>query len=158
MPRLMLRKPLAAMLAPTLLAAWLFAAPARAAGASCEDWNTAEFFKRATMADVSRCLKAGAKVNARDKDGLTPLHMAAAKNATPAVVKVLLANGAKVNARNKDGGTPLHVSAAFSKTPAVVKALLAAGADPARRIMRARRRGITPKRTPRSREQTSIGG
>ncbi len=109
MPRLMLIKPLAAMLAPTLLVAWLFAAPAHAGGASCKGWNTDEFFKRATAADVSRCLKAGANPNARIKDGRTPLHVAAAKfSKTPAVAEALLAAGADPAAEDKEGKTPWH--------------------------------------------------
>ena len=131
MPRLI--KPLAAMLAPALLAACMVAAPARAAGASCEAWNTGGFFKRAAAAEVSRCLKAGAKVNARKKGGSTPLRFAARGSGTPAVVKALLEAGAKVNARDNDGRTPLHYAARFSKNVEVVKTLLAAGAEPAAR-------------------------
>ena len=51
------------------LAGWTTATPALAAGVSCEDWNTKAFFKRAGVADVSRCVKVGAKVNARADDG-----------------------------------------------------------------------------------------
>lgn len=126
MPRLI--KPLAAMLAPALLAACMVAAPTRAAGVSCEAWNTGGFFKRAAAAEVSRCLKAGASTSARNKAGLTPLHVAAEKSKTPTVVKTLLAAGAKVNARKKGGSTPLRFAARGSGTPAVVKALLEAGA------------------------------
>lgn len=132
MPRLI--KPLAPMLAPALLAACMVAAPARAAGVSCEAWNTGAFFERAAASDVSRCLKAGAKVSARDKDGWVPLHVAAWFSKTPAVVTALLAVEAKVNARDGDGWTPLHRAARFSKNVEVVKTLLlAAGAEPAAR-------------------------
>ena len=41
----------------------------RTATVSCEDWNTAPFFERASAEDVSRCLNGGMKVNARDKTG-----------------------------------------------------------------------------------------
>ncbi len=111
------------------LAAWMSAAPAVAAGVSCEDWNTEEFFKRAGAADISRCLKAGADVNARTKNGFTPLHRAAEHSTTPAVVTVLVKAGADVNARTKIGWTPLYVAARNSTTPAIVTALLKAGAD-----------------------------
>ena len=96
-------------------AAWLCAAPATAA-VSCAKWNTRAFFERASAADVSRCLRAGANVNARDAGGLTPLHFAAAKNKT-AVVDVLLKGGANVNARDKTGWTPLHRAAMLTKPP-----------------------------------------
>lgn len=70
-------------------------------------------------------------MNERNKDGRTPLHLAAGNGKTPAIVKVLLRARAAPNARDKNGWTPLHLAAEFSKTPAVVEALLAAGADPA---------------------------
>ncbi len=87
------------------VAAWLCAAPATAA-VSCEKWNTRAFFKRASAADVSRCLQAGANINARDEDGLTPLHGAAILSKNPAVVDALLKAGANVNARDRAGKMP----------------------------------------------------
>ena len=57
-------------------------------------------------ADVSRCLRAGANVNARDEDGLTPLHAATAFSKTPAIVDALLKGGANVNARDRAGKMP----------------------------------------------------
>ena len=82
------------------------------------------------LAEVERLLKAGADLNAKDKSGTTPLHLAAAKNSTPAVLEVLLKAGADVNAKGKDGETPLHSAAGFNPTPAVLEVLLKAGADP----------------------------
>ena len=124
------------------LAVWMCATPAAAAGISCGDWNTRKFFECAGAADVARCLKAGAKVNARDKFGSTPLHLAARWSKSPAVVAALLKAVAQVNARTKTGVTPLH-AAAWSESPPVVAALLKAGADPkAKDII-----GSTPLRT-----------
>ena len=111
-------------------AAWLCAAPATAA-VSCAKWNAQAFFERANATDVSRCLRAGANVNARG---------AATYSKTPAVVNALLKAGANVNARDKYGLTPLHRAAVLSETPAVVDALLKAGADAAARD----RAGKTP--------------
>lgn len=69
-------------------------------------------------------------VNARDKDGSTPLHCAAWKGHV-AVVEALLAAGADVNVRNQNehyGDTPLH-AAAHGNQRAVAELLLARGAD-----------------------------
>ncbi len=51
-----------------------------------------------------------AEVNARDNDGGTPLHMAAAEGHKD-VAELLLANKAEVNAKDNDGRTPLHLAA-----------------------------------------------
>ncbi len=111
-----------------LLLALTFGAPALAAQISCEKWNTWPFFERAGAADVSRCLKAGADVNARARDGWTPLHRAARFSKTPEIVAALLKAGADVNASARSGWTPLHMAAQFSDAPGIVTALVDAGA------------------------------
>ena len=62
------------------------------------------------LAEVERLLKAGADLNAKDKSGTTPLHLAAAKNSTPAVLEVLLKAGADPRAIDSDGKTPHAVA------------------------------------------------
>ncbi len=47
------------------------------AGPDCSGWLTAKFWQVAVAEDAERCLDAGAKVDARDKGGSTPLHLAA---------------------------------------------------------------------------------
>ncbi|EAY01509.1 ankyrin repeat protein, putative [Trichomonas vaginalis G3] len=48
----------------------------------------------------------GADINAKDKDGWTPLHLAAIKNSKE-TAEILISNGADINAKDKDGLTPL---------------------------------------------------
>lgn len=104
----------------------------------CADWNTESFFEGATAADVSRCVAAGADVEARDDDDRTPLHNAAFDSESPSVVKALLDAGADPEARDGRKATPLHW-AAFNRLPTVA-ALLDAGADLEARDMD----GLTP--------------
>ena len=77
------------------------------AASPCDYWNTKSFFETArVVADIRRCLDAGAPLDARTERGWTPLHLATANSKTPAVVQALLDAGAQVDARNKDGWTP----------------------------------------------------
>ena len=67
------------------------------------------------------------QATSEDKDGVTPLHKAAANNRYK-TAEVLLNNGADVNAKNKYGWTPLHL-AAFNNASATAEVLLKQGAD-----------------------------
>ncbi len=69
----------------------------------------------------------GADVNARDKEGETPMHYAA-MSGTPDNIAALVSAGADVEARNEDGTTPLY-TAAMSGAPENIAALLEAGAS-----------------------------
>jgi tetratricopeptide (TPR) repeat protein len=75
---------------------------------------------------VQALLDAGAKVNARDENGLTPLMSAAGEGHT-ATVQALLDGAAEVDARGKDGGTALMLAAENGHT-AIVELLKEAGA------------------------------
>ena len=102
----------------------LLASPAFAGGGRLLDsgWIQSASAER-IQAEIAR----GADVNARARDGDTPLHWAAAYN-SPAAVEALLEAGADADARDGDGATPLHWAAANDR-PAAVHALLAGGAD-----------------------------
>jgi len=58
---------------------------------------------------VKQHLAAGTDVNAKNRDGVTPLHTAAA-NDYKEIVELLIVEGANVNAKNVDGWTPLFES------------------------------------------------
>jgi hypothetical protein len=73
---------------------------------------------------VKYLVNAGAKPNARDAMGQTPLHM---HYPSPARIKALLAADANPNARDANGMTPLFYHVGH---PDCVKLLIRAGADP----------------------------
>lgn len=79
-------------------------------------------------AGVQLLLRQRARLEARDGDGRSALHVAAAAGHA-AIVRALLDAGADAAARDHAGRTPLH-EAALAGAPAVLEALLTAHADP----------------------------
>lgn len=75
-------------------------------------------------------IRAGASVSARDQDGDTPLHIAAANEGFPAKALqwLLLQPGVELDARNKARMSPGEVAVAKGNT-AAARALYDAGAD-----------------------------
>ena len=66
-------------------------------------------------------------MNAKDEEGLTPLHLAASWGHKE-VAELLIGNGADVNTKDIDGWTPLH-KAAWQGRKEIVELLIANGAD-----------------------------
>ena len=85
-------------------------------------------------------IRAGAKVNAANDLGATPLW-AASVNGSAAMVRRLLAGRApNPNLALLSGETPLMVASRVGQSPTVVEQLLAKGANVERRAARAARR------------------
>jgi ankyrin repeat protein len=98
---------------------------------------------RAKQAEVVRVLlEAGAKIEARDQKGRSPLLAAVQTRQSSAdVVRALIAKGADVNTRGTMiGGTPLSWAAGPFSNPEIVAALVAASAD----VNQANNTGETP--------------
>ena len=75
---------------------------------------------------VTALLTEGAAVNSRDRNGDSPLNMAASKG-NEALADILMRAGADVNLANIAGVTPL-MGAAFSSNAQLARKLMAAGA------------------------------
>jgi len=79
--------------------------------------------------NVEKILNRNTKLsNKRNKDGYTPLHLAAAFGKTN-MVKLLINRGANIKAKTKEGITPLY-SAASSGKVKILDLLIKKGADP----------------------------
>jgi len=95
---------------------------------------------KAQLEMVKSLVKKGSCRTARDSNGCTPAHLAAAHGNLSCLVVLLGRVGSykltveEVNAANVLGGTPLHLVAELSGSVQCVKALLGAGADPGRRM------------------------
>ena len=76
---------------------------------------------------VKHHLEAGADVNAKHDNGVTPLHGAVMFGHNE-IVELLIAEGADVNAKAEGGSTPLHLSALQGHNE-VAELLIAKGAD-----------------------------
>ncbi|XP_050297321.1 uncharacterized protein LOC126736813 [Anthonomus grandis grandis] len=84
------------------------------------------FVKHNSPLEVENIIKAGAFINAKNSDNVTPLHYAAWKGYDK-IAEVLLKYNANPNAIGSKGSTPVHYAAKFSHL-VIVKALLGHGA------------------------------
>jgi ankyrin repeat protein len=81
-----------------------------------------------TPRQIEAAIEAGADVNAKGNDNITPLISAAGKNETE-VINILIKAGADVNAEYNTGLTALMHAAWSNNNPEVLSALIKAGAD-----------------------------
>ena len=87
-----------------------------------------EAARNGDLIKVQTALENGANPNAKDNNGLTPLHIAA-RNGHVEIVKLLLEHGANPNTKNDYGWTPLHY-ASYRGHVEIVKLLLERSANP----------------------------
>ena len=87
-----------------------------------------EMCKNAPLEDIITALEKGADINARNKNKMTALMVAAMYNNSPEVIDALVEHGADINAQNHKGNTALIFAAMMNDTE-VVRALLKAGAN-----------------------------
>jgi ankyrin repeat protein len=91
-------------------------------------------YKNVAPGVFRKLIKAGAKVDARDKDGMTPLMVAAQQSPRYEMVEALVSAGADVKARDQSGNCVLTyavVAAQYPKDAAsAAYLLLHEGADP----------------------------
>jgi len=96
-------------------------------------------------------LKNGAKVNAANKEGETPLHVIRRGNKGAAMAKLLVANGADIGAKDNHGRTPLH-AAVKRRDWQVSTLLIESGANMAVRD----NQGLTPWELDKSEDGKSV--
>ena len=98
-----------------------------------------ETYEDSFLAEVKLWIATGGDVNAKDENGVTPLHWAAVASAPGRVAQLLLENGAKIVADGY-GYTPLHFAMPARNAPSFAKVLIDYGAD----VNAKSNRGYTP--------------
>ena len=73
---------------------------------------------------IKLLLNAESNPNARNAEGLQPLHLAAAHNTDPSVVRLLLFGGAETHVNATSGKTPIVLALEENSNPIVIEALL----------------------------------
>ncbi len=87
-------------------------------------WSQDTFFhdlvKYATPKEVQTAIKKGADIKARNKEGSTPLMLAAMSNKNPEMIKVLLDADANIKVQDEHGRT-LMLAAMCSENHNMIK-------------------------------------
>ena len=79
--------------------------------------NLIKAIKRGDIDSIASLISSGVDVNAYNEQGLTPLHIAAAKD-NPQVLKVLIDDGANVNQLSQTGFAPLSFAVLWKQKKA----------------------------------------
>jgi uncharacterized protein len=87
----------------------------------------------------------GADVDARNNDGIAPLHLAA----DPEMVQLLVERGAHIDSKSKQGDTPLHIHCTEPDTEAIIDKLIRLGAN----VNLLNKSGLTPLDIAEAREE-----
>ena len=98
------------------------------------------FWKNLTTDQLHDFIKAGVNINAKDKEGFTPIHMVVAISENLKIIETLTQSGANINAKDKRALTPLHIAALLSKNLKVIRTLIQLGAN----INAKEMEGLTP--------------
>ncbi len=114
-------------LLPTITLGAILALSLQTASATDPTERLFEAATQGTLEEATAALEAGADVNARDDNGVTPLMFALADN-EPAMAELLIDQGADVEGRDEEGWSALMVAAAQHE-PAVATTLIDHGAD-----------------------------
>ncbi len=96
-------------------------------GPSVPDISIRKAAEAGNIEALKQHLAAGADVNAKDDDGISPLLLAATWGHKE-IVELLIANGADVNAKAVDSLTLLHITAGWGHKE-IVELFIANGAD-----------------------------
>ena len=96
-------------------------------GPSVPDMDIHEAARDGNLEILKKHLINGAHINAKDKEGMTPLHKAVARG-NKEIVKYLIDNGANLNIKDQRKGSPLHW-AAFAGRMNMCELLVINGAD-----------------------------
>lgn len=88
-----------------------------------------EAIRNENLKKLKKIINSGANVNAKDKEGMFPLMLAAGNSKNTEIIKILVEAGADVNAKGELGVTPLICAAYNNKNPEIIKMLADSGAN-----------------------------
>lgn len=99
---------------------------------NCDQWHTIEYFRTATVENVTACIQSGVDVKSRAFEPLTAEDNDAWRLTRPPIHWSFprFRHFFEWEIWDDHRATPLHLAAWFNEDPSVVEAVIAAGADP----------------------------